>query len=654
MDDLVGGILRGALATSPVGPIVGAVTGAAEVLSKKDSGAGGDGRLPPEIVTALVTIAASQAHSINPPPAQPAQPAEPARLPLALPIITTGWLVIFGLMSVLRAYLAATGKDAGSLDFILGVLASGSILGLAYWVSSSFGSYSKTAQGSPPVNWPRVQPSLPPIYIPPTSGAPGGGSGQSTPSLPPPAPKPEPTPVPVPPVPAPEPGKLISDAARDLIVLCEVTSRSEYEARLARPTWPGGGSGVTIGIGYDVGAGVGSPDKLWNDWRGHLPDASIALLEPAIGVTGDAARSLVSRMQSVYVPWDDAIAVFDKTTIPEEYAKCVKYLPNFEALSLDCKGALVSLVYNRGPSFNLTDDRYREMRAIKAHMTAKEFDKIPGEIRSMKRIWAGKGQGGLLTRRDKEADLFQRGLTGAPAEPSAASGLPTGADLVAFARKFIGRPYRNVQVPKDDPNYAGAFDCAELASYVVFQVLHILYGCIDNDAQPAKADAYTGAWKRDAAAIGRAITVAQALKTPGAFLLRYPPSEGSMGHIAISDGKGGTVEAASTDKGVIAGTAAGRRWDIGVCVPGANYSAGGFVPVTPPSRIFAEGQPNMDPAKISEIQTALENNGFSPGEVDGEFGPATSLAVANFQASRGLISDGEVGPETAAALGVTI
>lgn len=206
--------------------------------------------------------------------------------------------------------------------------------------------------------------------------------------------------------------KLISDEARDLIVESEVSSRRAYENRYHHPEWPQGQSGITIGIGYDIGAGVKTRDQLWNDWRGRIPDAMIAALEPCIGVTGENAHALLSRVRSrVDVPWDAAIDVFDHVDVPRWYATCAHHLPNFDALSLDCRGALLSLAYNRGPSFEHDGDRYKEMRLIKAHMTAKQFASIPGDIRSMKRHWPQQSMRGLVLRREHEARLFEKGLS---------------------------------------------------------------------------------------------------------------------------------------------------------------------------------------------------------------------------------------------------
>ena len=53
---------------------------------------------------------------------------------------------------------------------------------------------------------------------------------------------------------------------------------------------------------------------------------------------------------------------------------------------------------------------------------------------------------------------------------------------------------------------------------------------------------------------------------------------------------------------------------------------------------------------ILEIQTALNRQGFNPGDVDGVWGRRTMLAVKAFQQARGLKPDGVVGPLTLRAL----
>src|SRR5215471_4173001 len=76
-----------------------------------------------------------------------------------------------------------------------------------------------------------------------------------------------------------------------------------------------------------------------------------------------------------------------------------------------CFGVLVSLVYNRGAS--LTDSTSRpgdrqEMRDIRDAVASRQFDKIPGLLRSMERLWPlGNG---LRSRREQEAELFEAGL----------------------------------------------------------------------------------------------------------------------------------------------------------------------------------------------------------------------------------------------------
>jgi len=232
--------------------------------------------------------------------------------------------------------------------------------------------------------------------------------------------------------------------------------------------------------------------------------------------------------------------------------------------------------------------------------------------------------------------------------------MPTGSGMLARARQHIGEAYENVQVPKNNPNWHGPWDCAEFMSWLVFQEAGILYGCVDDNAPLAVADAYTGAWKTDAQRLGQRIPVAQAAATVGAIVLRYPPEPGTMGHIVISDGQGGTVEAKGHQFGVVADTLQGRRWDTGVLVPGITYQGGAPVALAALPTIYYSGAANLDPAVVTRIQQALAGLNFDPGTIDGEYGPHTAAAVAAFQTVQGLLVDGEVGPATARALNVVL
>ena len=233
--------------------------------------------------------------------------------------------------------------------------------------------------------------------------------------------------------------------------------------------------------------------------------------------------------------------------------------------------------------------------------------------------------------------------------------MPTGQAMIDLARLHVGEFYGSVVVPKNDAEWRGPWDCAELCSWLVYQVSNQLYGCVDDDAPPATADAYTGGWEHDSGDRGRRVSIQQAAATAGGILLRYPPTAGAEGHIVICDGNGGTVEAKNQVSGVVADTVQRRYWDTGVLVPGVSYGPANTVFVyIPPLLLYAIGAPNMIASTTVAIQRALAAAGFAPGPIDGVFGQGTAEATAGFQRKNGLVVDGQVGVKTAAALHVKL
>ena len=203
-----------------------------------------------------------------------------------------------------------------------------------------------------------------------------------------------------------EPSSEIPTRAVTFICREEVSSREFYDSRCARPTWPGLSSGVTIGVGYDLGF----QSNFEVDWAGLLSPQQIAALRPCVGKKGQAAADAIAQLSGVVIPWQAAWAAFIRKTLPQEISSTRLAFARTETLPALCLGVLVSLVYNRGPQ--LTDppgsDARKEMRDIRDAVAAGRFVDVPAALRSMKRIWP-EGNG-LRDRREREAKLFEEGL----------------------------------------------------------------------------------------------------------------------------------------------------------------------------------------------------------------------------------------------------
>lgn len=240
-----------------------------------------------------------------------------------------------------------------------------------------------------------------------------------------------------------------------------------------------------------------------------------------------------------------------------------------------------------------------------------------------------------------------------------------GKDIVDLAVTCLGQKYvLGAVVPKDNPNWKGPWDCAEFASWCAYQAYGIVFGMRPRRADAG--DAYSGSWFEDANQPGVAISVADALKIPGALLVRKPRPK-VIGHVAICVGDGDqTIEARGAKFGVgrFKG-AANRPWDVGVLLPGVDYehdAPGQHIDTDPdfvpkpqklPPNYFGYQVPNQTGPVVLEIQKAMKAAGFDPGPLDGELGLMTDAAIASFQATSGLEQDGIVGPQTAGSLGLT-
>lgn len=245
-----------------------------------------------------------------------------------------------------------------------------------------------------------------------SAGGSGGGGGGGSPALAPTGSTRGPVAAASPPVApaanltAEQARRLVSEEAYRTMIAYDTGGRRYYEEALKNaPYWPGYSSGVTIGLGYDLG--YVPADKLVKDWGGHLPEDQIGRFKTAVGVTGSDAQPLAVQFADIRIPWDTAEKVFQDTTVTQYVNQADRALPNFRALAPDAAGALVSLVFNRGADFKSTSDKRLEMRNIREHMENKAYAKIPAELRAMKRLWTAKG---LQDRREAEAVLFERGL----------------------------------------------------------------------------------------------------------------------------------------------------------------------------------------------------------------------------------------------------
>lgn len=209
----------------------------------------------------------------------------------------------------------------------------------------------------------------------------------------------------------------LSDVSVDFLTYHECGGQARYERSFASPVWPGVNSGVTIGIGFDIGHNDES--SFAESWRGRVSDADYARLVAYAGVNAggmgdDAAaeffQDAIRDLADVEIPWSVAIDVFADVTLRRYVDLTRGAFEGFGSLSPSCRGALVSLVYNRGTRMTDTPNGIsrQEMRDIRDHLSAGDIATIPDDLRRMADRWPSVP--GLQRRRREEAALFEWGL----------------------------------------------------------------------------------------------------------------------------------------------------------------------------------------------------------------------------------------------------
>jgi hypothetical protein len=201
----------------------------------------------------------------------------------------------------------------------------------------------------------------------------------------------------------------LSDAAYALLIEFEVGGVRHYVEELSRPEWPGYESGVTVGIGYDLG--MSKAEDIESDWtQAGMPQNQVRRLMEVAGITGERASELVGGIRDIVIPWSRAWWVFNERTLPKFIRMTLRTFPESELkMTADGFGALVSLVYNRGPE--LSGKRRVQMRNIRDLIATlprgETLDRsVSRQILDMIPLWEGSDiEEGMRRRRTAEAAL---------------------------------------------------------------------------------------------------------------------------------------------------------------------------------------------------------------------------------------------------------
>lgn len=187
------------------------------------------------------------------------------------------------------------------------------------------------------------------------------------------------------------------------VINFESGGESYYNKALKRVCWPGGASGLTIGIGADLG--YMSREEFEKYFSKYFNEEQSSRLKSVIGLKGAIAKSKLTSVKDIELNWENAMEAFIEWTLPKFWRLSNVLWSGLDQLKEKAQVALVSIVFNRGSSTK--GSSRAEMRNIKSLVVKKDYKGIASEIRSMKRLWVGKNLDGLIKRREQEAKMVE-------------------------------------------------------------------------------------------------------------------------------------------------------------------------------------------------------------------------------------------------------
>ncbi len=198
----------------------------------------------------------------------------------------------------------------------------------------------------------------------------------------------------------------ISTESRDMILFYETGGQGYYQARLSHPTVPPGQSGITIGIGYDLG--YNTPSQIRADWKGEIPEPQLERLAGVAGRTGSSAKAALSRVRDIVIPWESASRVYERRTVPRFAAMTAATYQGIKNQDPHIQGVMLSTTFNRGTAMS-PYERRKELVWTRDDLRAGRNAKLPDYQLSMRRLWPTIP--GLQKRYAAHAGLMNKALT---------------------------------------------------------------------------------------------------------------------------------------------------------------------------------------------------------------------------------------------------